>query len=63
METLNITLHRVRSSRYGLDGKITIDGIKFCDTVENRNVHLKAGFNPRPYVRGDNKHVRQLLPL
>ena len=43
METLNITLHRVRSSRYGLDGKITIDGIKFCDTVENRNVHLKAG--------------------
>ena len=43
METLNIILHRVRSSCYGLDGKITIDGIKICDTVENRNIHLKAG--------------------
>ena len=42
-EQIAITLQRVRSTRYGLDGALYIDNVKVCDTVENAESCIKPG--------------------
>ena len=42
-EQIAITLQRVRSTRYGLDGALYIDNVKVCDTVENADSCIKPG--------------------
>ena len=43
---MDILLTRYRHTRWGLDGYITINGVRIADTVEHPDNHLQPGTYP-----------------
>lgn len=56
-----ITLQRVRSTRYGLDGALYIDNVKVCNTVENAESCIKQGEYKIELVYC--KHHKRKMPI
>lgn len=56
---MNIVITRYRKKTETIDGSLTIDGLRICDTAENAKTALKAGTYPLNVVKC-KQHSRKM---
>ena len=59
---MNIVITRYRKKTETIDGSLTIDGLRICDTAENAKTALKAGTYPLNVVKC-KQHSRKMPVL